>query len=252
MPAPLKNAVKQACLFARDLLSPLVHLREVSILCYHSVGSSDHVTAVRPEALEAHLSFLKGLGVVFVSLEDIAQWQMGARPLPERAVALTFDDGYADFETNVLPILKKYNAPAAVFVMGEPDAAQYRVDTEPFMDPQALMRVSQEPLVEVGYHTRTHPNLDTMPMQEIDREVTPPFNAKFFAYPGGHYSIDAMEAVARAGYKAAYSIKPTLVTKKSDTYGMPRNVVLKTTRQWELRFMTTKAVQWYRSMRRVF
>lgn len=232
-------------------MSPLVHLREVSILCYHSVGSSGHITAVSPQAFEAQLNFLKGLGVVFVSLEDIAQWQAGARPLPERAVALTFDDGYADFETNVLPILKKYNAPAVVFVIGEPHVAHYRVDAEPFMETEALMRIAQEPLVEVGYHTRTHPSLDTMPMPEIDREVTPPFDAKFFAYPGGHYSIDAMEAVARAGYKAAYSIKPTLVTKKSDRFALPRNVVLKDTRQWELRFMTTKAVAWYRAMWRL-
>jgi len=248
-PILIKNAAKQACLFVRDMLAPFSSAPEVAILCYHSVSESVHPTAVRPEALEVHLGFLQEMGHTFVSLEDIMAWHAGTKPLPSRAVALTFDDGYADFETTVVPLLKKFNAPAAVFVIGETSEAAYRLDEQPFMTPEVLERVAQEPLVEVGYHSRTHPNLDELPEYSLPAEVTPPPGLRFFAYPGGHHSRDAVRALERAGYAAAFTIRPTLVSRDSDQYLMPRTVVLKGMRPWQLRFATTRASRWYMALR---
>src|SRR5262245_8496486 len=106
MPKGIKHTVQQGFLFARDLLAPLFDFQEVSILCYHSVSQSSHPTAVTLEQFSAHLEFLRKDGCVFVSLRDIEEWQKGRRTLPKRAVALTFDDGYADFESAVLPALR--------------------------------------------------------------------------------------------------------------------------------------------------
>lgn len=247
----LKQGLKQACLFVRDILAPFSRTPEVAILCYHSVSESEHPTAVRPSALEAHLSFLERMGHSFVSLEDIAHWQDGGTDIPRKAVALTFDDGYADFETAVVPLLKKFNAPGTVFVIGDTDEAQYRVDSEPFMTTEALARVAEEPLVEVGYHSRTHPNLDSLAEYQLGPEVTPPPGTRFFAYPGGHHSHDAVRAVERAGYAAAYTIRPTLVEKWSDRYLMPRSVVVGGMRPWQLRFAATRASRWYMALKNI-
>lgn len=248
-PAIVKNAGKQACLFARDILAPFSGVPEVAILCYHSVSESGHPTAVRPSVLETHMDFLKRMGHSFVSLEDIAAWHDGTRALPARAVALTFDDGYADFETAVLPLLKKFNAPGAVFTIGETGEAQYRVDDQPFMTPEALARIAQEPLVEIGYHSRTHPNLDDLPEYSLPAEVTPPSNMRFFAYPGGHHSQEAVRALERAGYQASFTIRPVCVTKDADLMLLPRTVVTKGMRPWQLRFATTRASLWYMALR---
>lgn len=248
-PTIIKNAGKQACLFARDVLSPFSGAPEVAILCYHSISESAHPTAVRPEALKAHLSFLERMGHTFVSLKDIVEWHTSGTPLPRHAVALTFDDGYADFETAVVPILKKFNAPGAVFVIGEPDEAMYRVDEQPFMTADAIERIKAEPLVEVGYHSRTHPSLSSLPEYELPAEVTPPPGLRFFAYPGGHHSHTVARAVERAGYAAAFTIRPTLVGRTDDVYLLPRTVVVKGTRPWQLRFASTRAARWYMALK---
>jgi peptidoglycan/xylan/chitin deacetylase (PgdA/CDA1 family) len=253
MRSGLKDPVKQACLFARDIVAPFARLEEVSILCYHSVGDSADPTAVTPTELDAHLGFLRQMGHIFVSLSDIEEWRRGARALPRRAVALTFDDGYADFEAAALPILRQYKAPAAVFVIGSPESTGWRLDEEPpFLDRDAIERLRAEPLVEVGYHSRTHPNLDGLPLGKLVEEVKPPQGERYFAYPGGHYSADAVDTVKAVGYAAAYSIKPALVAKNSDQYLLPRYVMSKGMRPWELRFATTKAASWYRALWRLF
>lgn len=47
--------------------------------------------------------------------EGIARIHAG-KPLPSNAVSITFDDGYLDFKTHALPILKRYQCPATIFV----------------------------------------------------------------------------------------------------------------------------------------
>lgn len=51
-----------------------------------------------------------------VSLDDVLEAATGGRPLPPRAVLLTFDDAYADFAEFAWPILKRHALPAVVFV----------------------------------------------------------------------------------------------------------------------------------------
>src|ERR1700733_13596559 len=102
----MRNAVKklawEALFAARNVLNIFFNFREVSILCYHSISSVPFSTNVLPADFELHLQELKKRGYVFVSLADIAAWVGDTRVLPRKAVALTFDDGYADFESVVL------------------------------------------------------------------------------------------------------------------------------------------------------
>jgi peptidoglycan/xylan/chitin deacetylase (PgdA/CDA1 family) len=52
----------------------------------------------------------------FVSLDQIVDWLERRTPLPERALAITFDDGYRNVLTQAAPILHDMGAPATVFV----------------------------------------------------------------------------------------------------------------------------------------
>jgi len=58
-------------------------------------------------------SAYEGPGAAFlpVTVEDVAQFARSGRELPARAVAVTFDDGFADNYEVALPILKRYGIP---------------------------------------------------------------------------------------------------------------------------------------------
>lgn len=58
-----------------------------------------------PAVLEPVLRWLKRQGFTFVSTDALLEMAEGKRPWQPRTAWLTFDDGWAGFEQNLLPIL---------------------------------------------------------------------------------------------------------------------------------------------------
>src|SRR5882724_2395539 len=52
-----------------------------------------------------------------ISLTRAAESLRGGNPLPERAVAITVDDGYRDFHDIAFPVFSAYQIPATVYVV---------------------------------------------------------------------------------------------------------------------------------------
>ena len=93
------------------------------ILRYHSVadesrGRLDYIDpglAVSPEGFDRQMRFLRQRYRP-VSLDDIVDAVAHGRPLPPLAVAVTFDDGYADNYEQAFPILVRHGIPAAFYI----------------------------------------------------------------------------------------------------------------------------------------
>ena len=101
-------------------LRRLVPSRDLAILRYHAICGSegyeyaDPLICVTPENFEQHVAYLTSAYNV-MRLEDAARALVERTPLPANAVAITFDDGYAD---NLLAarILAKYGASATFYL----------------------------------------------------------------------------------------------------------------------------------------
>lgn len=247
----VKTPLYAACFALRNMLDPILHFTEISVLAYHSLSVDSSETSILPEIFEEHLRLFKKNGVTFVSVPEIIAWRRRIGTLPKKSLAITFDDGYADFETAALPLLEKYKVPVTLFVVGSEEASRKQLgNDQPLMTPEAFARVRNHPLVTIGYHTRSHANLIKMNRTEIDEEVAPPVPLEYFAFPGGNYSRTAIAAVHDAGYEAAFSIKPTLMSRNSPRYLLPRCVITRNLAPWEVVLRTTKAIAWYRACTR--
>jgi biofilm PGA synthesis lipoprotein PgaB len=92
-------------------------------LAYHDVrkdvtGDYDpDQYAISTHNLAAHFAWLKHNGFTPVSIDDLIAAANNERPLPERAILLTFDDGLKSTYTDVFPLLKVFNYPAVVSVV---------------------------------------------------------------------------------------------------------------------------------------
>ncbi len=132
-----------------------------AILTYHSLDASGSAISVSPAEFQRHVGWLASGRVRVVPLPDL-------RRLPQtvNAVALTFDDGFANFAEVAAPLLRDYSLPATLFVVaghvggdnkwgGRSDP---RVPTLPLLGWEDLGRLAEQG-VRLGGHTRTHPHL---------------------------------------------------------------------------------------------
>ncbi len=94
-------------------------------LCYHDIveGLTDKLDvdqmAVGTDNLIAQFSWLKKHNYNVISLQDILDAKNGKKPLPEKAVLITFDDGYLSVYKYLYPLLKMYDYTAVVAVVGK-------------------------------------------------------------------------------------------------------------------------------------
>ncbi len=134
-------------------------------LAYHDVEDDDPDQAflsVRTDRLAEQLAWLRANGYQAVSVDQILAARQGGRPLPDRAVLLSFDDGYRSFHTRVLPILKAYGWPALLAPVGvwmdTPSDRPVDFGGSPqararFLNWDEIREISRSGLVEIAAHT---------------------------------------------------------------------------------------------------
>jgi peptidoglycan/xylan/chitin deacetylase (PgdA/CDA1 family) len=90
--------------------------RTLVVLMYHKVNGVDgNTVTVPPSAFDEQMAQLGELGCTVVSLDDVVAHYLERKPLPPRAVLITFDDGYLDNLENAAPILRRHGYPAVLF-----------------------------------------------------------------------------------------------------------------------------------------
>lgn len=135
------------------------------VLCYHDVADDARGAAADTfsvNRLVEHFEWLKAEGWTVVSLDDVLAARAGGKPLPAKALLLTFDDGYQSFATRVLPLLEAYRYPAVfAFVThwlatpadGTIDYGGQPVPRTHFVTPEQLRRIAASPWVEIASHS---------------------------------------------------------------------------------------------------
>ncbi|MDC2953570.1 polysaccharide deacetylase family protein [Streptomyces gilvifuscus] len=192
---------------------------------YHSVddcADDPYRITVTPQRLREQLRWLRGRGLKGVSVTDLltARARGGGRDL----VALTFDDGYADFVDNALPVLRRWGFGATLFVLpgrlGGTNAWDPAGPRKPLLTADGIRHAAAEG-IEIGSHGLTHVDLTTADDATLASEVHEsravlerlagaPVSG--FCYPYGSIDSRAVTAVRDAGYAYACAIDPGPLT----------------------------------------
>ncbi|MGP1614254.1 MAG: poly-beta-1,6-N-acetyl-D-glucosamine N-deacetylase PgaB, partial [Pollutimonas bauzanensis] len=134
-------------------------------LAYHDIEDSDPDQAfvsVKTEHLAEQFAWLRENGYRPITVDQILAASKGGAPLPEKAVLLTFDDGYRSFYTRVFPLLKAYGWPAILAPVGvwvdtpedqDVDFGGRPTERERFLTWDQIREVARSGLVEIGAHT---------------------------------------------------------------------------------------------------
>jgi peptidoglycan/xylan/chitin deacetylase (PgdA/CDA1 family) len=91
--------------------------RTLRVLMYHKVNDLwPNPTSVPTAVFEEQMALIGELGYVPVALDLVRDHYLLGAELPERAILITFDDGYRDNLENALPVLRRNGYPAVLFV----------------------------------------------------------------------------------------------------------------------------------------
>ncbi|MGW5612214.1 polysaccharide deacetylase family protein [Streptomyces sp. NPDC003877] len=198
----------------------------VPVFVYHSVSADPPAWiapfTVSPRVFAGQLDLMADHGLQVVPLRRLVAALRGGPPLPARPAVLTFDDGFADFHTTVAPLLAARGLPATLYVTtGALGGAASRPPESGSLLPSAPMLTWRQvreldSCVEIGGHTRTHPQLDALPRQAAREEIEGckarledvlGHRVGAFAYPHGYNDRAVRRLVAEAGWTSAAAVR---------------------------------------------
>lgn len=208
------------------------------ILMYHSVCATPGRGAMAPFVLDPRL-LASHLDVLAERrCHTAAELAAGADP-DGTGVCLTFDDAYADFHDQVLPLLVERGVRATLYVpTAFVDGRARFLEPGPDADRAVLTRtqlaeVAASGLVEIGAHSHTHPQLDRVDRMRARAEARLPRSileqelgvaVSTFAYPYGYHDRTVRAAVADAGYALAVAVANRRA-HDDDPFAVPRLTV---------------------------
>lgn len=230
-------------LYHRTLVPPASPA--ISILMYHRVSGDVDIELDLPYELFKHqLGWLKETKAVIDYPAAVEQLVSG-RQLSGLQYVLTFDDAYADFYTNVMPVLRELQLPATLFVPTEfidhPERTPLSrsVPGSERLTPMTwdqLREVVEDPLVTIGSHTHTHPELPTLSDAQIEDEMQRSaerfkkelgFVPKHFAYPRGKWNAHVAKVIQPFCQTATIVGQGLATVQNTERYAVPRIPVMR-------------------------
>jgi peptidoglycan/xylan/chitin deacetylase (PgdA/CDA1 family) len=209
--------------------------KPLPVIMYHSIQKNRSKLGkytISPDELENDLKWLKANGYQTVTSEQLINYTENGKPLPDKPVYLTFDDGHYDNVHYADPLLKKYGFTAAVFVVGDfIDKSEKEGQQNPnysYSSRDTLKTLAKEKVWEVESHSyslhyirngregvkrargecdeRYYKVLreDFSKIGELIKGVSGR-HPRVFAYPLGAMSAEAEEVLREMGYKITLS-----------------------------------------------
>lgn len=225
----------------------------VPILLYHAISESpgDDVArySVTPTEFKRQLDLMLEAGYKFLTFSELLTQRRS--PIPARAdgsrlAVLTFDDGYADFARAALPALRARGLPATLYVTTGwlADSPDRRPGPKDPMLSWAQLPELEAAGVEIGAHSHSHSELDTLGAAALRDELVRPkelledvlgHGVPSVAYPHGYNGRRVLRAAAAAGYETGAAVRNALYHDGDDVFAVPRLMLMGSTSPQRLR-----------------
>lgn len=237
----LKRSLIQA--FYRAIYFAGKQLRDggITILSYHSLDDFGTPLSVSPRLFAEQMQALSELRCRTFTMRQVAEHFSAGRAFPPHSIAITFDDGFANFAEEGLPVLQRFGFTATVYVItGMVGRTTQWTDrgrslpSLPVLDWEEIEHLHTQG-VEIGAHTITHGFLTQYSPGSLKNELEAPRTTleerlgvpvRSFAYPQGDYDERVVQAVREAGYLTATTVDQGRAgLKSSDPLLLPRLLV---------------------------
>ena len=174
-------------------------MRPVPVLMYHHINhhKGDMVT-ITPEVFEGQMEYLYRAGYRTLKIDELITYINGGLTLTQKAVVVTFDDGWLDNYMYAFPVLKKYKINATVFLItnrvenASLKNSKFKVQNSKLLIPthneskvliensedwkvvlnwELIKEMSNSGMIEFYSHTKSHAKCNSLPEKELMEEL---------------------------------------------------------------------------------
>ena len=179
----------------------------VPILMYHYIDYSRNSITVSPENFLKQMAYLYKNNYKAISLDELVQETKAKKMFNRKSVVITFDDGYEDNYIYALPILKRYNFSAAIFLISG------MVGKKGYLNWRQIKDMQGQGILFGAHATKYNTYLPDLEQDEdlimeiegskIDIERQIKTKVDYFSYPIGGFNDKIKDMVKISGYKGA-------------------------------------------------
>lgn len=209
----------------------------VPILSYHNFSlANKDLMVVTKASFEQQMKYLKDNGYSVVTLDELFDFLEFKKPLPKKAVVITFDDGWQGVYSIAFPILKKYNYPATLFVYT--DLINGSSKTLSWAQVEELDKGG----VDIQCHTKTHRNLIKKNKNEsikeyisdVEREIVDSSRiieeklnkeVRYLAYPYGDTNNLVIAFLKQRGFRGGFTVRRAANPFFEDHFTLNRSMI---------------------------
>lgn len=173
----------------------------------------------------------------FLSVHDLIEIINRKKPIPPRAVWLSFDDGFRTFVDNILPVVQQHRIPVTLFI---PTGIIQGAGIFPWLAGNRsrhaltvaeLKHIAQCHEITVGSHTVTHAITRNLTESDLAHELAKSkasieewisYPVESFSYPVGIFSGTEKRTLIECGYRLAVTTENSFITPATDPYFVPR------------------------------
>jgi peptidoglycan/xylan/chitin deacetylase (PgdA/CDA1 family) len=204
--------------------------RGICILTYHCIGyEKNNGLKVPEQQFKQQMKYIKDNGYATITLDELSKFMLENKPIPQKSVVITFDDGYVDNYQYAYPILKEFNLKATVFVISK------TIDKRKGYMTSNQLKELQSNGIDIQSHTLDHEELTTL---SYEKQLTTLKESKkilenllgkkvnYIAYPYAKYNDNTIKAAKDAGYVMGFILGGKVATKNDGIYTLHRICVI--------------------------
>ena len=230
---------------------------------YHHVNTNTgDMYSVTQKVFEDQMAYLSEAGYRTLKIRELLDWQDGKLTIKERAVVVTFDDGWLDNYLFAYPILEKYGINASFFVVTDwvenaskeklplPEAVPDHIESQQLLtknqhnrvilDWDLISKMARSSLMDFYSHSRSHPECDKLSRADLISELAGSKEAleamlkrpcPYLCWPYGHFNDTTVKAAKQIGYEAIFTTVHGVTRQGLDPFEISRIAVQDST-EW--------------------
>ncbi|MCT8975711.1 polysaccharide deacetylase family protein [Clostridium sp. CX1] len=200
--------------------------RSLPVLMYHSIAYEEgNELRIPKENFREQMKYLKDNNYTTLTLDELYSFFISNKPIQEKSVVITFDDGYKDNYENAYPILKEFGFNATIFVITG------AIDNEKDYLTLNQLKEMEQNGIDIESHTVAHEQLDKISYEKQLDTITRSKKyleealgkeIRYIAYPFGKYNTDTVKASKYAGYNMSFTTQGGWSNKTQDIFTLNR------------------------------